>query len=133
MAMKLTKAEATQKADLVAGLESASVDLDAALVLANDRLAEVRDGMEAAVDAYAERLGEARDFRDGLVARLQDEIDSKSEKWQEGSKGEAAIALKDEWESLDLDDLEIDMPGDFDELDLAHSSALTETQEEPAE
>lgn len=133
MAMKLTKAEATQKADLVAGLESASVELDAALVLANDRLAEVRDGMEAAVDAYAERLGEARDFRDGLVARLQDEIDCKSERWQEGSKGEAAIALKDEWESLDLDDLEIDMPGDFDELDLAHSSALTETQEEPAE
>ena len=133
MTIKLTKAEATVKADLSAELEIASVEFAEAVTLANGQLGEARATMEAACSGYSEKLAEARGFRDDLVDRLRDEIDGKSDKWQDSPKGEAAAFFRDAWEGLDLDDVDVVMPDDFEEVDLPHAGTLTEAAEEPDE
>lgn len=60
--------------------------------------------------AYNEALSEARDFVNEIAQETADYISDKSEKWQEGDKGQAYLSFQEAYESLDLDDIELDEP-----------------------
>ena len=51
--------------------------------------------VEAAVAAYNAALAEASEFAQEVSGRIGDDIDEKSEKWQESEKGEAAGAWRE--------------------------------------
>lgn len=132
MAFKLSKAEEAQRADLVSELataaaelqeaidafntakDEAATDLQTAVDAYNQVLAEAKDTLAEAVQAYNDKLSEARDFAGQIAADADNDISDKSDKWQEGERGQAAVAWKDEWENARFDDIELQYPDDVE-------------------
>jgi hypothetical protein len=110
MAIKLNKSDSAKLQRIVSGLQTAG------------------DVVRDAVTAYVDRLAEAKEFRDEMVQKWQDEIAEKSERWQEGDAGSAATEFVDAWENLDLDELNFEPESEF-----SHSEALSEAPTEPGE
>ena len=69
----------------------------------------------AKINEYNEALEEARGFVADIVNEIDSYITEKSERWQEGDTGQAFSAWKDEWEALDLEDLEPEPEPDLPE------------------
>jgi len=70
---------------------------------------QTKELLQHAVDNYNEILTQLAEFRDSLLERLQGEFDEKSEKWQESDKGSAVGAMIDEWENLNLEEIDQDV------------------------
>lgn len=63
-----------------------------------------------AVTAYNEAVSEARELAEEIAQRAADEWGEKSEKWQEGERGEAAHEWVDAWGCASFE--EVDEPGE---------------------
>jgi hypothetical protein len=76
--------------------------------------------LATAIDAYNASLAAVTEWRDGIVQEMSDYQSERSDKWQEGDAGQAYQAWIDEWEGLDLDEVETpelpDAP-DFEHID----------------
>src|SRR4051794_17460940 len=117
MAFKLDKQESKRREELLANMKEAESKLEDAVSVYNAALAEQRTKLEAAVTAFNETVAEARGFAEDIARAAEEEIDGKSEKWQEGDKGQAATEWKDAWENVELDDVEVEWPGDLEIAD----------------
>jgi len=69
-------------------------------------LTEKADAVQAAIAAYNETLGEAREFVEEITGAIDEYVGERSEKWQEGDKAQALESWKEEWEGLELEDIE---------------------------
>lgn len=132
MAFKLSKQERAQRDDLCARLNAARATLDEKVEDVNDAVQTAIDALEAAVASYNDVLEEARGFVADIVAQGEEDIDDKSERWQEGERGEAARAWVDEWECAQLDDVELPTIDLLEIADDDHASTL-ETLPDAAE
>ena len=138
MALKLTKDEIKQKDDHVSELEKQMANMENAVNVFNAAMETARVDLRDAVSKYNEALTAARGFAEDIASRLENEIDDKSEKWQESDKGQAAASFKDDWEGVELqDDLDADeiAPGDIDFSELTFDDAenLGNLNSEPEE
>ena len=113
---KLTKTDSATLSDLVVRLE-----------LEGKGISDAVEALREKVNAYNDVLAEAREFRDDMVGGMEDYMSERSEKWTEGDAGQAYAQWKDEWEALELDD--IDDPEGHD--DLAHRDLLENISLEP--
>lgn len=130
MAFKLTKAEGKRRTEFVAELEIASGVLSRAVEAFNLATEEAFTPVKKALDAYNEKLGEAREFVEDIVSSRRDEHGDKSDKWQEGERGQAAESWISEWENISLDDLDIDQPDALETPDPEHRDDLENLPEE---
>jgi F0F1-type ATP synthase membrane subunit b/b' len=133
MSFKLTKAQIEQKGELSAKLTTALDELNASVEAFNLAVADERATLQTSLDAYNAVLSEAREFASDIASQADQDISDKSEKWQEGERGQAAIEYKDAWETLaqsSLDDLEIEMP---DELEIDEPDHVGELDNAPEE
>ena len=112
MAFKLTKTEAKTGEALLGGLELATVVLNEAIGTFNKGLSVLRSNLQDVIDAYNEQLNGIREFAGDVGGRFEDEIDGKSEHWRESEAAEAANEMLDAWESLNVEDVEMDFPED---------------------
>ena len=104
-----------------------------------ETMAAAWSAVEDAQDAYTAKLSEVGEWRDDQVAEMEDEIDNHSEKWVEGDRGKAFVAWKEEYESLELDEVALEMPEPVEldepddlELDVEDpSEALSALPDEP--
>lgn len=109
MAFRLTKAEDARKTEYETELEQ----LVGSVTDAQDELREqitklVDDFNEKYVNPLNEKLEEVRGFVEDIHSERQTDFDGKSERWQEGERGQAAQDWLQEWEN-GMGDLE-DMP-----------------------
>ena len=131
MSFKLSKDERSRREEIVAALREAADKITEAVDAYKEALVAPTAAVEAAVAAYNAALAEASEFAQEVSGRIGDDIDEKSEKWQESEKGEAAGAWRDAWDELSLDDIEIEFPDEIefdtpehaDELENAPDSA----------
>ena len=126
MALKLTKDEIKRKDDHVSELEKQKANMEMAIEIFNAAMETARVDLREAVGKYNEALDDARGFAEDIASRLENEIDDKSEKWQESDKGQAAMEFKIDWESVELqDNLDADeiAPGDIDFSELTFDDA----------
>lgn len=130
MPFKLTKAEAAERAELVEKLTAAKTEVESAVAAFNEKLAEAWQEVQAKIETYNEVVTAAAEFRDGIVDSRQSEWDDKSEKWQDGERGEAASVWINEWSSASLDALEIEEPEGLEEPGMDHDEALEGLPEE---
>lgn len=124
MAFNLTKLEKTEHAEHIAAIREAAMELSAAIAAYNDAMSMARDSLTEKLDAYNQVLTEAAEWRDDLTTPLGDEYDEKSERWQEGEAAQQASAMKDAWESLDLDEITLDLPDDIEDPNPEHADNL---------
>ena len=124
MAFKLTKAEVKEGEVHIDSLEVASTGINAAVEAFNNGLEVMRSDFKIAVDSYNEQLASIREFTANVANRFEDEISDKSDRWQEGDAGNAAAELRDAWQNIELEDIEIDLPEDIEFEAGDHESAL---------
>ena len=107
--MRLSKADAKRKAELVEKFREATSNVEDALSAVNDEIAAVvNQRLAGPVAKYNAVLAEVQSFTETVGADFRDEFDSKSERWQESDAGQAADGLADEWESVETGcDLEV--------------------------
>lgn len=102
---RLGKEQAQQKEALAAKLEAAATQV------------------QAAIESYNAVLDEVRTFQEEVTNEAQGYFDDRSEKWQEGEKGEAYQAWVDEWYAADAEDIEVP--------EFGHADALRELPDQP--
>jgi len=127
---KLTKAQLEQRAAFVERLNDASTKIEEAVDAFNAQVAEEKATVEAAVTAYNEILSEVREFAGDIATQADQDISDKSEKWQEGERGQAAVEFKDAWEGLSLDDIEVEYPEELSIEEPNHADELDGSTEE---
>lgn len=95
-------------------VESAYNDYDAAKDDANKAEAAEKAYLTS-VSVYKLAVEEAESFAQNVTEAMRDYYGEKSEKWQEGERGDAYQSMIDSWESLDgteVEDLEKSDDGD---------------------
>jgi chromosome segregation ATPase len=117
MAFRLTKAEVQQREEIAAALDAAGTTLNAAVETYNAACEEAWKDVLKAQTAYNQQVEVAQAFITEIHETRQSEFDDKSEKWQDGEAGQAVSGWLEQWE-VELDEIEIDKPDGFDDLDL---------------
>lgn len=130
MGFKLTKDEAARKAELLLDLQAQYDKLEDAINTYRAEEALLREPVVNALDAYNELVDAARGFAEDVANRAETEYDEKSEKWQEGDRGEAAREWKDAWDNVNLDEIEIEWPDELSVDDPGHATELDGLPEE---
>lgn len=124
--MKVTKQEQKEHAQLKEALSTHSkrvaLEFDALLTT----LTESTKSVNAAIKARNEVAKRVVAFAEQVAERLRDEFDEKSERWQESDAGQEALSLVEQWENINVDEieevkivtpeLEGDASADFDDL-----------------
>lgn len=127
MAFKLSKKEEAQRLELAAELRSAGKLLNEKIAELNETLGPLWDALSEAQASYVEKLEEVNSFIEEIASASRSEYDERSERWQEGDTGSAALAWLEAWEGISLEYEEIDMPSTLDEID-----AVIEFEELPS-
>lgn len=110
MPFKLTKDELATREKIINTLRITSEAVGDAVEDFNDAMATAGEKLQEAVAAYNEALETAREFASDIANQANEDFNDKSEKWQEGERGEAANEWIRAWDNLDMGELEIELP-----------------------
>jgi hypothetical protein len=110
MAFKLDKQEIARRDQIKEELVELRGKLEDAVSTYNAALEGLKAPVEEALAAYNVAVEEARGFAEDIANQADNEISNKSEKWQEGEKGQAASEWKDAWENEEFSEVEIQFP-----------------------
>lgn len=124
MTFKLSKAERDRLDELHGRLDAASLAVEEAVDEFRDTVEDAKDAVHERVVAYNDVVREIAGWRDEFVAEKRGEWDEKSEKWQAGDKGQAASGWIDEFENLNLDEIEVDWPEELTPPDMEHADEV---------
>lgn len=127
MAFKLSKQELELRDQHVEKLERAWSNIEQAISSYNQVTnEELREPVEKAVADYNEVLGGAKEFAEKIANRMDGEFDEKSEKWRDSERGQAAAELRDTWQEMEMEKLELEWPDDLAVNDPDHAPELAE-------
>jgi len=129
---KLTKAQKTAKDQISTDLANAWTDLEEAFEQYNLRVQEAFATLQAQITLYNNELSKARDFASEVAQETADYISEKSDKWQESDKGQEYQSFQEEYESLQLDDIELDEPAEIELVFCDNHSELLDQASEGA-
>src|SRR5262245_21534791 len=121
MAFKLTKEEIAKRDEIFAALNEKYAELETAVGEYNEAVGKAQTEVENVLAEYNKVLADARELAQDIANDADSEMMEKSEKWADSDAGQAAQAFKDEWEGLNLDDLEIEFPGELVVEDPGHA------------
>lgn len=135
MAFKLDKQEMARRDKLVEELRDGRGKLEDAVSTFNAAVEELKAGVVTALESYNEVVGETRGFVEDIASTADGQFDDKSEKWQEGDKGQQVREWIDAWQNEPFEDVEITFP---EELELPdeesdHDGRLEALPEEAAD
>jgi hypothetical protein len=130
MAFKLSKDE---RADLADHMETLAKKKEALREAEAKRLAAIEEAdaaVSAAITDYNGALSDAKTFVEEVAERLRGEYDEKSEKWQESDRAQEVNEFIEQWENVDMEDVDESETVQPDELGCEHEEALRELPEE---
>lgn len=130
MAFSLNKKELAQRDEHVSELRAAAEALTAAVEAYREAVVDLKEPVEEARAAYNEVLERAQAWVADIVSEADSAISDKSEKWQEGEKGQAASSWKDAWEQLDMEEVRIDYPDELEFDEPTHADDLEQAPED---
>jgi uncharacterized protein YPO0396 len=131
MAFRLSKADMKRCDELVARLRECAERLVAAIEAANAQIEQAVARVNGDIAAYNEALAEAKNFGEQFVHRMRKEYNEKSDRWQEGDIGQAVSGWIDEWEGLDLEEIDEVSVDPVEEPDMNHADELVDAPERP--
>lgn len=120
-AFKLSKDQIKRRDEIMDDLQEKSEALESAVEKYNEALDEIRGDVEVALEAYNESLADAQEFVEEIASDANQAIEEKSERWQEGERGQEALSFKEAWEQISVEGASIDFPDpiEFDGVDYA--------------
>lgn len=129
--LKLSKTDEEKRQDYINGLNEQKLKVAEAIdeynAVAREAFAKVKD----AVSDYNAILLNVDEWHAGINGDQQNYYDERSEKWQEGEKGQAYEGWKQQWEDIALDEIELDEPDDFEVPEMEHANELEALPGEP--
>jgi phosphoenolpyruvate-protein kinase (PTS system EI component) len=110
MAFKIKATEIARVEQEITAIYDERTKVEDAVLVFNTALAAARATLQESIDAYNEAAEALRGHIADVHRELEDEYDERSEKWQEGEKGEAAKAWLDTLEQFpeSVSDLSLD-------------------------
>jgi len=106
MAFKLSKQQAVERNWLTEELRQQGKTLNAAIVAYNAAVGPASKALDEVVEEYNGILERARTLAGVVVDAAQEELDGKSQRWQEGDKGSRVRSWIERWE-INLDGVDI--------------------------
>lgn len=122
--MKLSKQDVERRDEYVKELRAAADVVEDAINVFNASMRDSWETAKQAIGKYNEIIAGVAGWRDDLVNQLESDIEEKSERWQDSEKGQSANDWKSEWENLDLETYDIDMPDEVESETLSHADDL---------
>ena len=113
MAFKLDKQDMTRREKLVEELRDGRGVLEDAVSTYNAAVEALKAPLLAELGKYNDIVEEARGFVEDIANTADGEFDDKSEKWQEGERGQEARDWIDAWQNEPFDALEIAFPDEL--------------------
>lgn len=113
---KLSKEQTSRLAELQKAYTEKRDALDKAIEDANDFITKANSLTDDAFGELNEVIGELNVFREEVASAIEDYIAEKSEKWQDGERGQAFNAWHDAWQD-DLEEVEYTPLDTLDPLD----------------
>lgn len=110
VAYELTQEEDARRDGLVARLGELREGVEGALETFAEKLDEAWAPVKDAVSAYNEVLSEARGFAEDVASLRREAFDGRSERWRESDEGERAGSWVEEWERAEFPELELERP-----------------------
>lgn len=112
-----SKDQQAERDRLIAALTAAESEIETAIARYNSHLGEHRDEITAVVAVYNELVADADALRNWAEADIQEYMNDRSEKWQEGERGQAYEVWRQSFENLDLSGIgiEVELPDDLEE------------------
>jgi hypothetical protein len=133
MSFRLSKNEIASRDEIIARLEKAAAEVTAAVEAANAAIEAATEPVNGAIERYNEIVGKAREFAADVASQAESDIGDKSERWQEGERGQAAQEWQQEWEGLSFEDIELELPQPIDFDDPGYAEMLGSAPEEASE
>ncbi len=128
---KLTKHDIALRDRFAAQLQSARDALEEAVETYNAAVEKAFAPVGQAIETYNAVLEDVMNWADDIAGQIQEYIQECSDRWQGGEAGQAYAAWLAVYETLGLEDVEMDEPEplqcDIDD----HASALAELPEQP--
>lgn len=111
---KLNKNHIEEKERIEGALRDAHEKVESAFEQYNLTMEEEWNKVREAVDAYNAHVSEANDFRGGIASDIEGYISDKTDKWQEGERGQAFLAWQEAFESDDIEEIDMEKPDDLE-------------------
>jgi uncharacterized phage infection (PIP) family protein YhgE len=106
VAFSLDKKEHAELQNYISALRNKEAQIREEEEAMTAALAQMTDGVNGLVQQYNAILADAQAFVEGKASEFRDAYDEKSEKWQEGDRGQATESFTCDWENADLQELE---------------------------
>lgn len=106
MAFKLTAAQRLELRSWQDTLRHDRERMERAFDVLRSELVRLPFELNAAIRAHNVRLAAARAFVEGITEEHRDAYDERSDAWKAGDRGQAAEAFVEEWERVELDDVD---------------------------
>lgn len=130
---KLDKELIAKRDSLVKNLREAAGELETAVSEFNDALDDLKLRLQEKIDDYNMVLQEADSWRADVTGAMEEYYDERSDKWQDSPAGDAYSAWISEYQQLDLDEIDIDMPDNVDMPDVSNADEIENLPEQPDE
>jgi hypothetical protein len=134
MAFKITKQEQARLQEIADRVAEERLAFDTAVDEANAAIEDIYSALNERITRYNEMLEEGRGVIEDIHSERQSDFDDKSERWQEGERGEATREWLDKLDS-DKEEIEDITELTFEPLDFSdvadHVEKLTEIEAEP--
>jgi hypothetical protein len=132
MAFKADKYTLKTRDTMVLALKEKREEMDAALEAYNAAISPLSADLRTAIDEYNSILFDVRAFVEEFATEMQSEFEERSERWQEGERGEVVSGWISELESqTDFEDIDFEEPQGIVIDAPDHSELLDDLQLEP--
>lgn len=131
---KLTKEQVLNKAALIEALANVRADLEQAVTEFNEQiLARFNDDVQGELDKLNAVLQRIKTFAEEVANDIDDYVNERSEKWQEGDQGQKYEAWKDAWRDFDADEVTLHPPEELEMPDCPDPDELEALPDKPGQ
>ena len=99
----LSRPQEDARAKLLDELRNAKAAVEETVAAVNSAIDEKVNG---AIGNYNTALTALAEFRDDIVSQMEEYYDTRTESWQNGDAGSNYSSWKDEWEGVDLNEID---------------------------
>lgn len=124
---KISKTDIKQRDEIFTRIKQAAKNIEAKIEVFNKQKEALIEELQKEVTAYNEAAKDFTTWKEDREEEIKEYFNSKSEKWQEGDKGQAVERWAESWndfpeiEEIEIEDIgEIELPDGiiFEEVDL---------------